>query len=151
MLCGSGSGGPNYQQFVASFAQPLNEEESVPQSQSTDGMSYLAVDEAPWEEQTPLSRRKILRLEEDIYIAIVQWDPGFTLPTMDVHGGEETLYVLAGTFVDQFRTSGPGTAIRGTPGSSHQPSTPDGVTFLVTRTLLPGERERIAPRSSPLF
>jgi anti-sigma factor ChrR (cupin superfamily) len=63
------------------------------------------------------------------------------------HGGAETVYVLAGTFVDQYRSSGPGTVIRGEPGSSHQPGTPDGVTFLVARTLAPGERERIAPRA----
>jgi anti-sigma factor ChrR (cupin superfamily) len=113
---------------------------------ATAGMSYFLEADIPWEEQTPASRRKVLRLEDDLYVAIVQWDPGFTLPVLDEHGGEETVYVLEGTFVDQYRTSGPGAVIRGDVGSSHQPSTPDGVTFFVVRTLAPGERERIAPR-----
>jgi anti-sigma factor ChrR (cupin superfamily) len=113
---------------------------------TTPGMSYFANDDIPWEEQTDRSRRKILRLEDDLYVAIVQWDPGFTLPANDEHGGEETVYVLEGTFVDQHRSSGAGTVIRGDAGSSHQPSTPDGVTFLVVRTLAAGERDRIAPR-----
>jgi hypothetical protein len=82
-------------------------------------MSYTHEDDIEWEQQTRASRRKILRIED----------------------------VLEGTFVDQYRSSGPGTVIRGEPGSSHQPSTPDGVTFMVVRTLLPGERERIAPRA----
>lgn len=114
---------------------------------STPGMSYAHTDDIEWEQQTPASRRKILRIEDDLYVAIVQWDAGFTLPGVDEHGGEETVYVLAGTFVDQYRSSGPGTVIRGEPGSSHRPGTPDGVTFLVVRTLAPGERERIAPRA----
>ena len=112
---------------------------------STPGMSYTHEAEIAWEEQTPASRRKILRLEDDLYVAIVQWDAGFTLPGLDEHGGEETVYVLEGTFVDQYRSSGPGTVIRGEAGSSHRPGTPDGVTFYVVRRLAPGERERIAP------
>lgn len=108
-------------------------------------MTYLHESEIEWEQQTPHSRRKILRLEDDLYVAIVQWDAGFTLPGVDRHGGEEIVYILVGTFVDQYRSCGPGTVIRGEAGSSHQPGTPDGVTFYVTRTLLPGERERIAP------
>jgi len=108
-------------------------------------MSYFEEDDIEWEQQTPMSRRKILRLEDDMYVAITQWDAGFTLPVLDVHGGEELVYVLSGTFVDQYRKSGPGAVIRGDPGSSHQPGTPDGVTFMVVRSLAPGERQRIAP------
>jgi anti-sigma factor ChrR (cupin superfamily) len=125
--------------------------DTASQSDSTGGMSYVDVADVAWEEQTPQSRRKILRLEDDLYVALVQWDAGFSLPMLDEHGGEETVYVLDGTFVDQYRTSGAGTVIRGAPGSSHQPGTPDGVTFIVTRTLLPGERERIAPSSMPIL
>jgi anti-sigma factor ChrR (cupin superfamily) len=77
-------------------------------------------------------------------VAIVHWDPGFELPGLDEHGGEEIVYVLEGTFVDQNRSSTPGTIIRGEPGSSHRPGTPGGVTFLVVRSLVPGERDRIA-------
>jgi anti-sigma factor ChrR (cupin superfamily) len=110
----------------------------------TPGMSYVHEDDVEWEIQTPQSRRKVLRLEEHLYVAIVQWDPGFVLPADDQHGGEEIVYVLDGTFVDQYRTSGAGTIIRGEPGSSHRPGTPDGVTFMVVRTLAEGERARIA-------
>jgi anti-sigma factor ChrR (cupin superfamily) len=88
--------------------------------QPTPGMSYLAEDDIAWERQTPASRRKILRLDEDLYVAIVQWDAGFELPGLDEHGGEEIVYVLQGTFTDQYRSSGPGTVIRGEAGSSHR-------------------------------
>jgi anti-sigma factor ChrR (cupin superfamily) len=114
---------------------------------TTPGMSYLAEADIEWEPQTPASRRKVLRLDEDLYVAIVQWDAGFRLPGLDEHGGEEIVYVLQGTFTDQYRSSGPGTVIRGAPGSSHQPGTPDGVTFMVVRSLAPGERGRIAGTS----
>jgi anti-sigma factor ChrR (cupin superfamily) len=110
----------------------------------TPGMSYLAEGDIAWETQTPASRRKVLRLDEDLYVAIVQWDAGFELPGLDEHGGEEIVYVLQGTFTDQYRSSGPGTVIRGEAGSSHRPGTPDGVTFMVVRSLAPGERDRIA-------
>jgi hypothetical protein len=49
-----------------------------------------------------------------------------------------------GKLTDQYRSSGPGTVIRGEAGSSHRPGTPDGVTFMVVRSLAPGERDRIA-------
>ncbi len=123
---------------------------STAHANSSSGMSYFQFDDIEWEEQTPKSRRKILRLEDDLYVAIVRWDAGFTLPVLDEHGGEETVYILEGTFVDQYRSSGPGTIIRGEAGSSHRPSTPDGVTFMVTRSLVPGERQRIAPNWRPL-
>jgi anti-sigma factor ChrR (cupin superfamily) len=119
---------------------------STLEPQATSGMSYLAGSDIDWEAQTPASRRKILRLQEDLYVAIVQWDAGFVLPGVDEHGGEEIVYVLEGTFTDQNRSSGPGTIIRGEAGSSHRPGTPDGVTFMVVRSLAPGERDRIAGR-----
>lgn len=121
-----------------------------PKAHAAPGMNYIHEGDVEWERQTSKSRRKILRLEDDLYVAIVQWDPGFTLPVVDHHGGEETVYILKGTFVDEYQSSGPGTVIRGEAGSSHKPSTPDGVTFYVTRTLIPGERERIAPNYQPL-
>src|SRR6201986_3737445 len=110
----------------------------------TPGMNYLAEGDIEWETQTPASRRKVLRLDDDLYIAIVQWDAGFELPGLDEHGGEEIVYVLSGTFVDQYRTSGPGSIIRGEPGSSHRPGTPDGVTFFVVRSLAAGDPPRTA-------
>jgi hypothetical protein len=32
---------------------------------------------------------------------------------VDEHGAEEMVYVMEGTFFDQYRSSGPGTVIRG--------------------------------------
>ena len=110
------------------------------------GMSYFGGGDIPWEAQTENSRRKILRLEDDIYIAIIQWDAGFLLPHLDIHQGEETVYVLEGTFKDQGGTCGPGSIVRGDVGSSHIPGTDDGCTFFVTRSLAPGERDQIAPQ-----
>ena len=39
---------------------------------STPGMSYVHENDIEWEQQTPASRRKILRVEDDLYMAIVQ-------------------------------------------------------------------------------
>jgi anti-sigma factor ChrR (cupin superfamily) len=69
---------------------------------------------------------------------------GSSCPDSTSTGGEEIVYVLEGTFTDQYRSSRPGTVIRGAAGSSHRPGTPDGVTFMVVRSLAPGERARIA-------
>src|SRR6201994_4159905 len=113
----------------------------------TPGMSYLAENDVEGETQPPATPRKTPRLDDDLFVAIVQWDAGFELPGLDEHGGEEIVYVLQGTFVDQYRTSGPGSIIRGEPGSSHRPGTPDGVTFFVVRSLAAGERARIAGAS----
>jgi hypothetical protein len=85
-------------------------------------MSYLAEGDIAWETQPPARRRKVLRLDEDLYVAIVQWDAGFERPGLDEHGGEEIVYVLQGTFTDQYRSSGPGTVIRSEAGSSTGPA-----------------------------
>ena len=108
------------------------------------GMSYLAEGDIEWGTQTPATRRKILRLDDDLYVAIVQWDAGFELPGLDQHGGEEIVYVLEGEFTDQYRSSEAGTVIRGAASSSHRPGTRDSVTFMVLRSLAPGERACIA-------
>ena len=108
-------------------------------------MSYFQPDDIPWEEQGSLGRRKIIRLENDLYVALIQWDAGFKLGAVDYHGGEETVYVLDGTFNDGGPSCKPGSIIRGDAGSSHTPWTDDGVTFLVVRSLVPGEREKIVP------
>ena len=75
--------------------------------QSTPGMSYLAEDDVEWEVQTPASRRKVLRLDDDLYVAIVQWNAGFELPGLDEHGGEEIVYVLEGTSSTNIAVPGP--------------------------------------------
>ena len=63
---------------------------------------------------------------------------GGELPGLDEHGGEEIVLRAPGTFTDQYRGSRPVTHIRGEAGSSHRPGTPDGVTFMVVRSLAPG-------------
>jgi anti-sigma factor ChrR (cupin superfamily) len=110
----------------------------------TPEVSYVREDDLPWETQTPHSRRKVLRLDESLYVAIVEWDPGFAVPGDDHFGGEEIVYVLHGTLADQYRASGAGTIIRAAAGSAHRRRTPDGVTFMVVRTLADGEQARIA-------
>jgi anti-sigma factor ChrR (cupin superfamily) len=111
------------------------------------GMAYRDHATMDWEHQTPKSRRKILKSRPDLYLALIQWDAGFQLPAVDHHGGEELVYVVNGTFVDQHRESGPGTFIRCDPGTSHQPSTPDGCTFIVIRDITEAERQRLLPQS----
>ena len=58
---------------------------------------------------------------------------------IDVHESDEIVFVLSGTFVQEGRTSGPGTYIHHCAGSSHQASTPDGCTFL---EIVTGHRAR---------
>ncbi len=112
---------------------------------TSPNFTYFMPNDIQWEVQTPHSRRKIIRLEKNLYVAMVQWDAGFKLPHVDHHGGEETVYVLEGTFYDGGPPCGPGSIIRGDAGTSHQPRTDDGVTFYVVRTLVDGDFERIAP------
>lgn len=107
-------------------------------------ISYYMHNEIPWEPLTDRSRIKLLHLSDSLYMAIVQWDAGYILDRWDGHDGEETVYVLDGTFADGGPLCGPGSVIRGHSGGGHQPGTTDGVTFLVVRSLVPGEREKIA-------
>ena len=111
------------------------------------GMTYHTPNSLDWEVQSPQSRRKILKARPDLYIALVQWDAGYKLPNVDYHNGEELLYIVDGTFVDQHRASGRGTLIRCEKGTNHQPSTPDGCTFLVVREITEEERERLVPKA----
>lgn len=108
-------------------------------------MHYSVEGEIEWDQQTPNSRRKVLRAEDGQYVALIQWDAGYQLGHVDHHGGVEMLYILNGTFVDQNRACGPGTFIHCEPGTFHQPSTPDGVTFIIMRSLTKEETERIIP------
>ena len=95
-------------------------------------MTYIDTDSVDWEPSEPGSRRRTLHTDDETgqKILMVQWDPGYTLSFRDEHHHDEFLYILSGTFVDQHRSSGAGTYIHNEPGSWHQPSTPDGCTFL---------------------
>ena len=59
---------------------------------------------------------------------------------VDHHESDEIVFVLAGTFVQNNRASGPGTYIHHRAGSrTHQAHTPDGCTFL---EIVTGQRAR---------
>lgn len=105
------------------------------------GMQHFVHNDIPWEAQSDKSRRKVLRLDDSLYVAVIQWDAGFTLPRFDEHQGEEIVYVIDGTFIDHAGACGPGSVVRGDAGSSHVPGTDKGCTFLIVRSLGPGERE----------
>lgn len=95
-------------------------------------MSYVDTAAAEWTQVEPgYSRLPLVNdRETGTRIVLVRYDPGYQLSVLDEHAHHEYLYVVSGTFVDQNQASGPGTFIHNRPGSSHQPSTPDGCTFL---------------------
>ena len=100
---------------------------------------YVDTSEAIWREFRPGSRHKVLYDDAATgqLTMLVQWDPGYGMGGVEHHEYDEHLYILAGTFVDQNRASGPGTYILNRAGSEHQCSTPDGCTFL---EVVPGRR-----------
>ncbi len=104
-----------------------------------DLIHYIDVDlDAPtgdasgWKAIEPGARRRTLHVDRATKraIVLVQWDPGYTISYLDTHEHDEFLYILSGTFIDQNRACGPGTFIHNEPGSQHQPTTPDGCTYL---------------------
>ena len=101
-------------------------------TQNPECIIYVDSCQADWREFRPGSRRKVLY--EDAVTGqltmLVQWDAGYRMGTVEYHKYDEHLYVLAGTFVDQNRASGPGTYILNRAGSEHLCFTPDGCTFL---------------------
>jgi hypothetical protein len=101
-------------------------------TQNPELITYVDSSRADWQEFRPGSRRKILY--EDLgtgqLTMLVQWDSGYRMGIVEHHEYDEHLYILAGTFVDEQRASGPGTYILNRAGSEHQAYTPDGCTFL---------------------
>ena len=93
--------------------------------------TYVDTAEADWEEIEPGYRRILLRNDRETgtSMALVRYDAGYQLSHVDTHKHDEYLFIVSGTFVDEHRASGPGTFIHSKPGSSHQPSSPDGCTF----------------------
>jgi quercetin dioxygenase-like cupin family protein len=82
---------------------------------------------------------------------LVQWDPGYRMGQVDHHYSDEIVYVLSGTFVQNGRSSRPGTYIHHRAGSSHQASTPDGCTFLEIVTGQRGRRGRPTAKQLAFF
>lgn len=95
-------------------------------------MTYIDTAAADWTEVEPGYRRLPLVNDRDAgrRIVLVHYEAGYQLSHVDEHAHDEYLYIISGTFVDQHQESGPGTFIHNRPGSSHQPSSPDGCTFL---------------------
>ncbi len=95
-------------------------------------MNYTDTTTGPWTEVEPGYRRMTLVDDHGsgTRIVLLQYDADYQLSYLDEHEHDEYLYVVSGTFVDQNQASGPGTFIHNRPGSSHQPSSPDGCTFL---------------------
>jgi mannose-6-phosphate isomerase-like protein (cupin superfamily) len=101
-------------------------------SQSSQLITYVDSSEAEWQEFRPGSRRKVLYEDPQTgqLTMLVQWDAGYRMGAVEHHEYDEHLYIIAGTFVDDHRASGPGTYILNRAGSEHQAHTPDGCTFL---------------------
>ena len=116
-------------------------------------MSYIDSNSVEWFEYRPGSRWKILF--EDPRTAqraiLVRWDPGYRMGQIDHHERDEIVYVLSGTFVQNGRSSGPGTYIHQRAGSRHRASTPDGCTFLEIVTGQPARRGRPTARQLAWF
>ena len=95
-------------------------------------MTYIDTESVEWAEVEPGYRRLDLIDDRDAgtRIVLVHYEAGYQLSRLDEHKHDEFLYIISGTFVDQHRACGPGTFIHNRPGSSHQPSSPDGCTFL---------------------
>jgi mannose-6-phosphate isomerase-like protein (cupin superfamily) len=102
------------------------------EGQSYGLITYVDSNNAEWHDFRPGSRRKVLHENPKTgqLTMVVQWDAGYRMGTVEHHEYDEHLYIIAGTFVDERRASGPGTYILNRAGSEHQAYTPDGCTFL---------------------
>ena len=93
---------------------------------------YADSNQTDWQEIRPGSRREVLYEDAETgqLTMPVQWDPGYRMGVVEHHKRDEHLYILTGTFVDEQRSSGPGTYILNRAGSEHQAYTLDGCTFI---------------------
>lgn len=124
-----------------------DDESGVPQML----MTYVDSAQTEWTEVEPGYRVKVLVRpgEARTRMVLVHYDAGYQLSRVDQHSHDEYLYVLSGTFVDQNQASGPGTLIHNRPGSFHQPSSPDGCTFLAV-TVRNDDPHQSVPEPSPI-
>ena len=114
---------------------------------SSELITYADSSALGWTEFRPGSRRKILAEDPKSgrLVMLVQWDAGYRMDA-ELHQLDEHLYILEGTYVDQNRTSGPGTYICNPVGSEHQAYTLDGCTFL---EIVPGRCATVQQPRSP--
>ena len=101
-------------------------------SGNKDPIKYADSGPIEWQEFRAGSLRKVLHEDKQRgqLTMLVRWEPGYQMAEVEHHQYDEHLYILAGTFVDHNRSSGPGTYIYTPAGSQHQASTPDGCTFI---------------------
>lgn len=64
------------------------------------------------------------------HVALVRWEPN-TVFQPHMHVGGEEIFVLQGTFEDEFGKYPPGTWLRNPPNSCHTPFTKEGCTIFV--------------------
>ena len=85
-------------------------------------ITYVDSSDAEWQNFRPGSRRKVLyeNAKKGQLTMLVQWDAGYQMGAIEHHEYDEHLYIIAGTFVDEHRASGPGTYILNRAGSEHQ-------------------------------
>src|SRR5690242_14009152 len=82
-------------------------------AQKPELITYVDSSRAEWQDFRPGSRRKVPFEDSETgqLTMLVQWDPGYRMGVVEHHEYDEHLYILAGTFVDEQRASGPGTYI----------------------------------------
>ena len=99
---------------------------------AADFISHHDSNQMDWKEFRPGSNWKFLQQDKASgqMTFLVRWDAGYRMGAMEHNRCEKHLYILEGTFVDQFRTSTAGTYIHLLPGSEHLAHTPDGCLFL---------------------
>ena len=107
--------------------------------ESRDLITYVDSNAVEWEQDKPKVWQKTLfhNPETGQKTLLVRFDPGHQAEPQQPHEWGEYLYILEGTFIDHNQASPAGTYIHNAPGSTHQPSSPDGCTFLL---FVPGSR-----------
>ena len=71
--------------------------------------------------------RRDLPSAPGVRVWVVDIAPGAAWPSVDLHTDAECVFVVSGTLVEAGREYPPGTYVRFDRGSSHRPSSPDGV------------------------
>lgn len=107
--------------------------------ESRDLITYVDSNALEWEQTKPTVRQKVLfhNPETGQKTLLVQLLPGYQANPAPPHEWGEYTFVLEGTFVDHNQASPAGTYIHNAPGSTHQPTSPEGCTLLI---FVPGSR-----------
>lgn len=71
--------------------------------------------------------RRDLPAAPGVRVWVVDIAAGAEWPSVDHHSDAECAFVVSGTLIEAGRAYPPGTYVRFEPGTSHRPSSPDGV------------------------